>query len=124
VQLLAPSPAPSCVSSITPSPVSSGGPSPAPSSILSGCDPLPGPEGLSQSESSSDSNDDAAGSGHELGLFGPEGAGGKEDEDEEDNAEDEIDIFMDAGGSKLKEDIRNWHELRDRIISDLAMAHK
>jgi hypothetical protein len=57
-------------------------------------------------------------------LFGPEGAGGEEGEDEEDNMEDEIDIFMDAGGSKPKEDVRNWHELRDQIISDLAMAHK
>jgi hypothetical protein len=57
-------------------------------------------------------------------LFGPEGAGSEEDEDKEDNAEDEIDIFMDAGGSKPKEDICNWHKLRDRIISDLAMAHK
>jgi len=49
-----------------------------------------------------------------LGPGGPEG--------EEDN----IDNFMAAGGSepKAKEDIRDWHELREQIKSDLGMAHK
>ena len=45
-----------------------------------------------------------ASSGHELDLLGP----GVTDEEEED-----IDNFMAAGGSepKMKEDIRDWHEL-------------
>ena len=92
-------------------------PSPVPSSIPPTCDPSPEPEGLSQFESGSDSNDDAPGSGHELDSLGPEGAGGERDEDD-------INNFMDAGGSEPKEDIRDWHKLQDRIKSDLVMAHK
>ncbi len=92
-------------------------PSPVSSSILPTCNPSPEPEGLSQFGSGSNSNDDTPGSGHELDLLGPEGAGGERDEDD-------IDNFMDAGGSKPKEDICDWHKLQDQIKSDLVMAHK
>jgi len=88
-----------------------------PSSIPPTCDPLPEPEGLSQFGSGSNSNDDAPRSGHELDSLGPEGAGGERDEDD-------INNFMDAGGSKPKEDICDWHKLQDQIKSDLVMAHK
>lgn len=50
------------------------------------------------------------------------GPGGPDSEGEE----SDIDEFMAAGGSepKAKEDIRNWHELREQIKSDLVAAHK
>jgi hypothetical protein len=115
VQLLALSPVPSHIPSVAPSPVLSGGPLIAPSSVQSSvpstCDPLPEPEGLSQFRSRSDRNDNTAGSGHELDLFGPEGAGSEEGEDENDKDNVNIDIFMDPGGSKPKGDVHNWHEL-------------
>ena len=56
-------------------------------------------------------------SGHELDFLGPEGIDGENND---------IDNFMAAGGSepKAKHDIHDWHELREQIKSDLAMAHK
>ena len=97
------------------------GPSIVPSPVLSSvsliCNPSPEPEGLSQFGSGSNSNNNAPGSSHELDLLGPEGAGGERDEDD-------IDNFMDAGGSKPKEDICDWHKLQDQIKSDLVMAYK
>jgi hypothetical protein len=109
VQSLAPFPVPSYILLVTPSPVSSGSPllapSPVPSSVLSICNPSPEPEGLSQFGSRSDRNDNAARSGHKLDSFGPERAGSEKGED------DNVNIFMDPGGSKLKENIHNWHKL-------------
>ena len=105
MQLVALSPMLSCGPLIAPSLVLS--------SILSTCDLSPEPEGLSQFGSRSNSNDDTSGSGHELDLLGPEGAGGERDKDNKDKNKDKDDInnFMDIGGSKPKEDICDWHKL-------------
>jgi hypothetical protein len=82
-------------------------PSPVQSSVPSTCDPSPEPKELSQFGSRSNRNDNAARSGYELDSFGPEGAGSEEGEDKKDN----VNIFVDPGGSKLKKNVHNWHEL-------------
>ncbi len=74
--------------------------SPVPSSMPSTGDPLPVPEGLSQTGSGSDSDGDIAERDNE-----PEGGSDSEEED--------MDDFLDMSGAepRTKETIRNWHKL-------------
>ena len=103
--LAMPSPALSCASSIAQSPV--------PSSVPSTCE-------SGQIESGPDSDSDIPESSHEPDDLEP-GEGGAEDEED-----DDMDNFMDASRAKpnMKEEIRDWHKLREQIKSDLATAHK
>jgi hypothetical protein len=72
--------------------------------------------GLNQRGSGSDGDGDVADSG------GEEDDTGNTSEREE----DDMDNFMDAGGSepKAKEDIRSWEELREQLKSDLLEGYK
>jgi len=67
-----------------------------------------------------DSDSNILESSHEPDNLKP-GEGGAEDKED-----DDMDNFMNAGRAKpnTKEEICDWHKLRERIKSDLAMAYK